>query len=214
MTKARTEAQKRRDKKASRDQKDNGMPELAPIKPRMANGRHSRAGDDPQRTVLDARCRVMGKKSTRDTRSAMRMQMAGDPAGQAILIGSRNGEEAKRLWRCFCLLDAADARYHARILGTSRHAKCGKVEYMPERFEARTDDVMDARTATERDHDTINAWMRWHGHVGQLVSHERQAIWDGVYLRGDLQRQGTLTTMGTAFVAALRVLTDRYATRC
>lgn len=139
--------------------------------------------------------------------------MFGDSAGQAIALGSRDKPEADRLWDVFWKLDRADATYHARILGRGRHAKCGKVEYMPERFEARADEASDYRTEEERDRSAVNAWMRWHGHVGHLASYEQTSIWDGVYLRCDLHRGGKLTTAGTAFVAAMRLLADVYEAR-
>lgn len=205
MTKSRTKARKLADKRRLQLA---GM-ELAPTPKRSPSGRPSRAGDaDPQRVVLSARCLHMGKSDNRDNRRMMKSQMMGDPAGQAIAIGARNPAEADSLWQTFSDLDAVDAAYHSRILGRSRHAKCGKVEYMPERLETRPDDAPSYRDPADIDRAVTSAWMRWHGHLGHLSKPEQSAIWDGIYLRCDLHRTGIMTTGGTAFVAAMRLLHD------
>lgn len=207
MGKARTQAEKRRAKK------QHSQFDIAPSRKRTGKGQYSRAGqdltngkDDPRRTVLSKRCKDMGKEVSRENRLAMSAQMMGDQAGQAISIGAPR--DAARLFKTFIDFDNADERYHRRILGRSRHAKCGKVEFMPERFEARDDETTDTRTDEERDRAAVNAWMAWHGLLGHLAAHERTAIHDGMYLRGALHVGGVLTTRGTAFVSALRVLAD------
>lgn len=218
--KAVSNAQRRRRKLTKRGQEQVGLPELAGSKKRDKNGcyqeRTRQQGDkevEPRETVLRARARHLGRPNTKDVRLELTGQMFGDLAGQAILIGSRNQSEADRLWDVFTKLDSADAAYHSRILGRGRHAKCGKVEFMPDRFEARPDESSDYRTEEEKDRQAVNNWMRWHGHVGHLHSHERTAVWNGVYLRCDLQRGGRLTTAGTAFVIAMRTLSDVYERR-
>lgn len=211
MSKARSKGQKLAEKRRRQlaVAYKTGALDLAPVPKRHPSGRPvSQAERDPQRTVLDARCRQMGKNPDRAGRKMMKDQMMGDPAGQAIAIGARNANEARSLWQTFSALDKADARYHARILSRSRHAKCGKVEYMPDRFEARPDDQSDHRTDAEKDRDTVNAWMLWHGHLGRMASYEQSAVWDGIYLRCEMHKSGTLTTAGRAFVAAMRVLAD------
>lgn len=185
------------------------IPDLEPIRKRHPSGRKvSTADRDPQRLVLSARCSHMGKADTRENRRLMKEAMMGDPAGQAIAIGSRGQKEAAALWAVFSKLDSVDARYHSRILSRGRHAKCGKVEYMPERFEARPDDRADSRTEEQKDRAAVNEWMAWHGAVGHLASHEQSSLWTGVYLRCDLHKNGVLTTAGSAFVSALRILVD------
>ena len=215
MTKARTKGQKlaERRRRAMLAAAPEGLPELAPVQRRYQSGRKVTADRDPQRTVLKARCAHMGKDDSKENRRMMKMAMMGDQAGQAIAIGSTGPKEAARLWQAFTTLDAADEVYHRRILGRSRHAKCGKVEFMPERFEARPDDKPSYRTEEQKDAAAVKAWMQWHGAVGHLASHEQSAIWDGVYLRGELQRGGVLTTMGSAFVQALRILSAVSATK-
>ena len=220
MTKAATKAQRRKRKGTKRDHEAAGIPELAPSRKRDKSGcyqdRIRQQGDrevEPRETVLAARARHLGRPTTKEGKLQMAGQMFGDLAGQAIIIGSRNQAEADRLWDVFTKLDGADAAYHSRILGRGRHAKCGKVEFMPDRFEVRPDESSDYRTEEEKDRHAVNGWMRWHGHVGHLHSHEQTAIWNGVYLRCDLQRGGSLTTAGSAFVAALRMLADIYDKR-
>lgn len=195
-----------------------GIPDLAGTPRREKNGcfveRTRQQGDkeaEPRLTVLSARARHMGRPDTEENRLALTGHMFGDHVGQAIQIGGRNKDEADSLWQVFWLLDRSDATYHARILGTKRHAKCGKMEYLPERFEARPDDVTDYRTEDEKDRDAVNRWMYWHGLIGCLASHEQSSIWDGVYLRCDLHKEGKLTTAGLSFVASLRVLSSIYS---
>lgn len=210
MARAYSQAAKRRHKKAAQE---SGLPEIAPSRKRTAKGQYSRAGqdltdgkEDPRKTVLSKRCRDMGREVNRENRLALSAQIMGDEAGQAISIGAPR--DAARLFKTFTDFDNADERYHRRILGRSRHAKCGKVEFMPERFEARDDETTDTRTEEEKDRAAVNAWMAWHGLLGHLERHEHTSIHDGMYLRGALHKGGVLTTKGAAFVAALRVLAD------
>lgn len=161
---------------------------------------------DPRRHVLSVRCKLMGISDTEKNRAKMGMTLMGDPAGQAISIGATDEDEASRLWAVFAQMDGVFERYHRRILQCSRHAKCGKVEFLPERFETSADDSTDTRTRDEIDRDTVFAWMRWHGAIACLPSADQAAIWDGVYLRAALHRGGALTGAGSAFVLALRGL--------
>ncbi|WP_449043741.1 hypothetical protein [Paracoccus versutus] len=209
MTKARTKGQKlaERRRRALLAAAPEGLPELAPIERRnqpRRNGRFVKVNEDPRKVVLNKRCRDMGLGENRDNRRLMSSPMLEDPAGQVIYLEA--GSDAARLWQTFCKLDAADAVYHARVLGRSRHAKCGKVEFMPERLETRPDDETDYRSDDEKYRGAVNNWMRWHGLVGCLAGHEQSAIWDGIYLRCEMHKGGKATTRGTAFVAALRML--------
>ncbi|WP_323008949.1 hypothetical protein [Paracoccus sp. (in: a-proteobacteria)] len=206
MTKAKSKGQKLAERRR-RAMAEAGLPELAPIERRnqpRQNGRFVRVEEDPRKVVLNKRCRDMGEKETRENRRLMSQSMLGDHVGQALYLDTP--KDAERLWQTFCKLDAADAVYHARVLGRSRHAKCGKVEFMPERLETRPDDGTDYRSDDERYRSAVNNWMRWHGYVGRLAGHEQSAIWDGVYMRCEMHKGGKVTTRGRSFVAALRML--------
>lgn len=210
MTKAKTKGQKlaERRRRAMLEAAPVGLPELAPIPPRRKQPRHKgrfvRVGEDPRKVVLNKRCRDMGIAENRDNRRLMSLPMLEDHAGQVIYLEAK--ADADRLWQTFCRLDKVDAVYHARILGRSRHAKCGKIEFMPERLESRPDEATDHRSDEEKQRSAVNNWMRWHGFLGHLNASEQSAIWDGIYLRCEMHKGGKPTTRGRAFVAALRML--------
>lgn len=90
-----------------------------------------------------------------------------------------------------------------------RHGGVGR-RYLPERLETSADDdaPADTRTPEERDRAAVNAWMHWHGMVQRLNVSEREAIWDGVYMRTRLHHGGKLRANGSAFVRALRFLEE------
>lgn len=194
----------------------NDLPELAPSRKRgkdkcFVERTRQQGGvePDPRRTVLSARCRHLGKDDTEDNRLSVAWGILGDPAGRAITIGAANDRDKDRMWKTFTRLDAAVAVYHHRILRQNRFAKCGKVEYLPERFATAPEDApSDSRDDATKDRDAINAWNRWHVFIGNLVGHEQSAIWNAVWLRVELSRGGRLTTAGEAFVRAMRLLAE------
>lgn len=164
--------------------------------------------EDPRCVVLSARCRIMGRPDTKPNRTALSDQMAGDPAGQVIILSEPNAETRKRLWDAFVKLDTAHAAYHGRIIGQRRFPKTAKIEMLPERFETSADAPMDYRTQEEREAAAINAWRGQLAIMGKLSVHERMSIHDGLWLRGDFITGGKATEMGAAFVAALRSFAD------
>jgi len=187
-----------------------GLPELAPVPRREADGRVRRADRedwdrDAAQVALRARCRMMGWPED-DTR-AQAHSLEGQ-AGRAIHLGSRDEREVKRLWGVFVALDAAEEAYFRRIIGRRRHAAVAKLEMMPDRMEVRSDDRPDYRTTEEKDRDAVNAWMRWRGFLGHLRGDEQTAIHDALLHRRDLTAGHALTTSGQAFVAAMRVLAN------
>lgn len=159
--------------------------------------------EDPRTVVIEARARMMSKEPGPD----MLADMLCEHAGQAINIGARDKDEAGKLWADFRRLDAADETYFRRIIGKPRFPNVARLEMMPETFEARPDDRPDSRTDEEKNRDAVNAWMRWHGILNRLASHERATIMSAIrQTSGDLHKRGGLTTSGQAFIAAMRVL--------
>lgn len=200
MTKAKTQGQKRRLRKlSSRQIQAHDHAVQAQMEP-------SRPADDPRCVVLSARCRLMGRPDTKPNRAALSEQMAGDPAGQVIILCEPNADARKRLWNAFVRLDAAHAAYHGRIIGQRRFPKTAKIEMTPERFETSADEPMDYRTQEERQDAAIKAWRAHLAIMGRLSVHERMSLHDGLWLRGDFISRGEPTEMGAAFVAALRAL--------
>lgn len=136
----------------------------------------------------------------------MALPLWGDPVGQAIAIGATDPAEADRLWACFKRADAADDAYMRRIICKHRFPNVSKAEFLPEAFETIADDTIDNRTSDEKDRDAVNGWMRIQGHLGSLAGHERHTIVSVMRRRVEPVKSGQLTTVGQAFVAAIRVL--------
>ena len=204
MTKARTQAQKLADKRRrslsarQMQQQWQAQHQAEPAKP----------AEDPRCVVLSARCRLLGKPDTKHHRAAMADQMAGDPAGQAIILGEPNSETRKRLWDAFVKLDTAHAAYHGRIIGQRRFPKTAKIEMLPERFETNADAPMEYRSQEERELAAISAWRTQMALMYRLSVHNRKSLQDGLWLRGDFVTAGKITNMGQVFVTALREFAD------
>lgn len=201
--------------KAAARARSSDLPDIQPTRKRIKGGAYSKRGEgyangkkDPREVVLSARCRRLGMKDTPENRAALSLPIFGDMAGIAISIGSSDAMDRDRLWSCLLSISRAMTVYHARILGQPIFAKCGRMEYLPERLETSAEDdaPADTRTAAERERAAVNAWMHWHGMVGRLSAHEQTALWDGVYQRTHLHHGGRLTASGGQFVRALRVI--------
>lgn len=186
---------------------------LAPTPKREKSGcfvertRQQREGD-PREEVLAARCRRIGIPNTVENRLSMNHSVFGDDAGIVINVKASGNSERDLLWKTFCDLDRAEETYHRRILQKSRHAKCGKMEILPERFEAQMSDSIDTRDDDEKDRDAVNNWMRWRGYVDHLDAEVRTDFWAGVYLRRELHRNGAPTEGGKAFFKAIKALSE------
>ena len=200
MTKARTQGAKRRAKR------EKSQFDLADIPARQPDGRRrpTRQERDPTETAITARARQVGEQITRETITALRDPVLCDPAGHAIWLECQ-GQERKALGDILHDLTRAYVS-QCRAIGINPFAKCGKVEYMPDRFEARDDDRPDLRTPEERYRAAIRAWSQWHGRVGSIPTYMQRDLWDGIYLRRDMTKDGRATIAGRAFVAAMRSL--------
>lgn len=187
-----------------------GMPEVAAVPRREANGRKQRetregvgAERDPTKTALNARAKHMGEGQTREGRAKVAAQSYAGEAGRAIMA-SQQGEPARGMTECYTALLRADAAYCSRYLGSRRHAKTAKIEMMPERFEARADDTPDLRTDEERDRQAVSTWMRWQGWLGQIAKHKASAIQRALGEEAELVTcGGVLTGEGCLFIEAM-----------
>lgn len=162
---------------------------------------------DPQKTVLQARARMLGKEDTAQARQEMRSQALGDAAGMALYL-SADPDDMQRLYGVYARLTTTEHRYSRLVLGKSLHAKCAKIEMMPERLEARADDTPDHRSEDERHRDAVNAWERWRGYVGQMISGQQNDLWAVIRGRVEPIREARVTKAGLDFVAAVGVLAD------
>ena len=97
------------------------------------------------------------------TTDAARNPMLSDDAGRAIWLETGRGNPTREqapLWSLLCDITRSYATYCASI-GKSPHAKCGKIEFLPERFEVRADDRPDLRSREEKDIAAARSWRSW-----------------------------------------------------
>ncbi len=154
---------------------------------------------------LAVRARHVGAKADKKGLAQMKHVMLSEPAGQAIWIGS---DDANALWEVYSGLTRAEARYATVVLGTNIHAKVAKVEFLPETFEARSDEPPDERTEDEKHRAAVNAWMYWKGKLGCLSAHKHTAIMDIARCRKEPVVEGELTQAGRKFIESLKALKD------
>lgn len=199
-TKARTEAAKRRAKRA--------IAEIEQIPRKRKNGRTKQpdgyvSDRNPLKTVLTARARLMASPDA----DAMRNPALSEPAGRAI-FASRKGEAAARLWGVYKAFSASYLLYMRRYVGCSPYAKTAKIEMMPESYETRPDDRPDLRSEDEKVADAKASWARWDSRMNSLPHHFRWAIYHVLHGRHDPVEAGHLTMHGQQFILAMEKLAD------
>lgn len=180
---------------------------LAPIKRRGRDGKQMRADrptEDPRAVALQARCRMIGLQPTPDNLREVSSPDYGHPA--LIAIRKIGGRDADRLREAFIELDLAEHRFFALVLNMSRFANVAKLEFLPEIFEARADDSFDLRPHDEKVAAAKKRWYFWLKRMKVLTGHEHTLIDDALRRYAGFVRDGSVTTSGQAFVAAMRVL--------
>lgn len=160
--------------------------------------------DKPLETVMHARARQMGRKPSESLLSPMLC----DQAGQAIRIGAKDMDEARKMWDTFCTFDAVHERFCRRVLNVSRHPPVSKMEFMPERMETRADDRPDLRTEDEKIRDARNAMSEWDSNLSKLQRWQEQIIRSVSRQCETLHVNGNLTNAGISFVSAMRQLLE------
>lgn len=184
------------------------MPALAPVKssrkPRGQNGQFTGPAEDPRIVALDARCRHNGLKPDADNRRLVSAPAYEGHATLAITLSLAN--DADRLLSLWTRIDADHAAYFLHVLNRPRFPNVGRMEILPEPFEARPDDRPDLRTPEEKASHAKAAWSRWRNLFRTMTGHDRVMIDDGIYGVREFVRDGRTTTSGLAFVAALRVV--------
>lgn len=204
-------AQKRKAKKAKANAF--GLPELAATPKRDKSGcfveRTRQQADDPapREVVLKGRCRMLGLEITKENMALVDTTLLSDPAGAVIYLSTDDTVLRAKLWKTFSDMDRADEVYHRRILGKSRHAKCGKIEFYPERISSENAPARDDRDDDTKDRDAVNGFMYWRGLAQGLGARAMTAIFDAMYLRVEMARGGVVLPAGERFFDAVKDLT-------
>lgn len=196
MTKARSKAQKRAQKrKGIRTQYPEWQREAVRQEPREC----------ATATVISARVRQTGMAA--DT---VRAEMFGDICGKAIGMGAKSAEEARDLWQTFKALTGDAETYYRRRIGRPLFPNVSRIEFLPDRMETRADDRPDLRSADEKEADARNRWTMWRGRLDRMTKAEATAIDIAMRHIVILFHMGRLTRHGLRFVEAMRTL-DRIA---
>lgn len=200
-----SKAAKRRAKK----ELGGGLPKLAetPRPKKRGKARMKEIHDEAQMDTLKARAHQVGSKDI----DAMREQMLGEPAGQAIWLQARP-DRRNALWDTYAALTAAETRYCKVALGRSLHAKIAKLEMLPEPMTTDADaPAPDLRSEDDRHRAAVTVWMRWQGYLGRLDRADHTAIMAVVRGRVDPVANGKATPAGKIFVVAMDKLAERVA---
>lgn len=198
-TKARTQGEKRRAKKAK-----NVTPfDLAETPRKQPNGRARRteAQGDPRTDQLDARCRQHGEKPTSETRRKMLAPWNGFPEGAAIETAT--GEAAKqRLWNASQHMVKTWTVYYRAHTMPSPYARCMSILQPTDEMQAdAASPALDERDDAEKQRDSVTAKMRVEGWLGRISAFSARECKQVVLNGRDIKDAAGL-------LAALRVVAD------
>lgn len=150
---------------------------------------------------MEARARQLGIPEC-----AANLRILAEPAGRAIWLTETNDDERNRLWKAYSDMDHAEDVFARRIMGRARHAKCSKVEFLPDNMTSENAPAADTRDEKTRDDDAVRAWTYWRGLTQCLPTEMRTVLFDGMLGRMDLVVGSSVTRAGREFVAAVRML--------
>lgn len=197
MTKARTQAAKRRARAARRQSDDMG---LAPTPKRPARGRARMAEIAADVPALEARARKVGiaiahvadgapkavRKAAADARAAqlreMRAPWYGCNAGRAM-AASVTGEGGRAdMWAAICHIRATQAAYDHACGAPSRHAKCLSLLAPTDAVTAdAASPPLDLRSDGDKARQAVSAWMQmqdWLSCAGPAAGECRRTVVD------------------------------------
>lgn len=165
--------------------------------------------ENPQKTALEARCRIAGCPTTREALDALRAPLWGCDVGRCI-ADMTGREEQARLWQVWCTMTAARRNWLQRSIGLTGDPANSNLPMLPEPMETDPGLTVDLRTAEERDRDARNADAYWSGLVDGVQwfvarVHLRLAV-SG--MGGPWWQEGKPTAKGKAMVRGLREVAD------
>lgn len=177
---------------------------LAPIQPRMADGRHKRerADKEPSIQTLQARCRHMGKEVTHENIRDMRAPWWGCYAGRLIAQEPMTEQDRLHLWDAIQHMRKVIAAYDAAIGAPRRHAACLRLLAPTDAMKAdASSPATDDRTPEQIQRDATSSLMRLEGWLGYAdktaASEAKRVVWDD-----------QIVTDGPAILSALRCVSD------
>lgn len=169
MTRAKTKAQRRADKRRARM----ALPELAPIPRRAMQGkarmRQIKDKKDASIPALEVRCRQAGKSAGQEAIREMKAQWNGCNAGKAMASIVQYERDRGELWDAIQHMRRAFVAYDSAIGAPRRHATCLRLLAPSETMEADAETPpADDRTEQEKYDAAIAGMMAvegWLGHV-------------------------------------------------
>lgn len=183
MTRAKTKAQRRADKRRARQ----AMPDLAAIPRRALQGRKrmQQIADEKNaaKPVLEARCRQAGLRPSPEAMRDMKAPWNGCNAGKAMALAVQYERERAELWEAIKHMRRVFLAYDAAIGAPRRHATCLRLLAPSEAIEANAETPpVDDRTEQEKYDDAIARFMElegWLGHVeGRAASICKRVVVD------------------------------------
>lgn len=171
MTKARTEAQKRRDRKARMEAA--GLPGLAPVKSRKRGKArmiemHGATNVDESLPAMRARCRRAGVEATEAAIRDARALWMGCEAGRVMCEMVKHHDERSRLWDAMQRIRCVYAAYDRAMGAPVRHAQSLRVMLPVDEMQTNADaPAPDLRDDQQRYDDALRAWSSLQSGMGR-----------------------------------------------
>jgi len=208
-TRARTAAQKRRDRRNARSATIT-LPggEKAPQKPTGRDRRHVNQREaSPMQTVLEARARRSGVKM-----EDVRDPLFGDDMGLCIAAMIPGQQDRANLEATYRHISASKRNWEQRIIGASPHPQSSSLPMLAEPMQTDESAAVDLRDPEERDEAARRSWEYWLEDLMALPREQRHALRGHIDGYADaLWHEGELrpTRTGALAVKALQSLHER-----
>ncbi|MBA86121.1 MAG: hypothetical protein CML69_15515 [Rhodobacteraceae bacterium] len=189
--KAYSKGAKRRAKKAKKAKKaPAGIPEMASVQRRQANGQKARPASErgADKVALKARCNQRGVPETAKNQRDSRSPWWGCNAGRAMADAVEDHSQRLKLWDAIQHMRRVIAAYDASIGAPKRHAACLRLLVPLEALEATAETPpVDERTPEERSRDAVSGLMALEGWLGWAdkvaASEAKRVVWDDETVR-------------------------------
>lgn len=168
ITKARTAAQKRRDKR--RISLAGG--ESVPGRPAGRDRRHTnQRAENPMQTVLNARARRAGCdiRKAHDT-------LFGTEIGMCIAAMIPASQERSALESTYRHISAAKHNWNQRIISANPNPQAAALPMLPEPMQTDPGHSVDLRDSDERDEAARRSWLSWLDDMMRLPADQRHAL--------------------------------------